>query len=298
MAGLTSQHHTVKTQAHQANNPSGFGLAPPTNPSVPFGMPIQGPSQLMLSAPADYMHSSQRSAADMKILLSSKFQESMQQIMRNFEHRTPDVTVIGELDASHSDFSGVSQHAGAFVSSVTTGKACNSFSVFNANQNSVFNPNVIQSGMGWVAVALPTATDQSIVAVFVHVPNVEAGSIATQTAFYQRIRKALPGRQVDIVMGDTNQGSGGVTPAAVSAAFSSTFVDAADAEGGIQPMDMHEGDFGGTNSTGSNRYDVAVFNSQTRQKIKFEYVSQRTSALSGSMDTAITDHMGIVLEVT
>lgn len=226
-------------------------------------------------------------------MIEDKARQTHQHIYRSMGQAC-DLLVYGEMDANHSDWSQFSGNAGQLVTATSTGKACNSFSVHASNAT---QHTPLGSGMGWIAIK-----SGNVNVVFVHVPNSIAKSRNAATQFYSRINTHLiqSGHgAIDLVMGDTNQSSGGFTPSVVSEATGSRFIDA-QAGSNITPFDSYKRSFGGTNSKGTMKYDVAVYNSNTVSIGNIDYLSQSTPVqhLGESHAAAVTDHMGLMIQVS
>ncbi|MCO1333849.1 hypothetical protein MO867_05800 [Microbulbifer sp. OS29] len=226
-------------------------------------------------------------------MIEGKARQTHQHLYRSLG-QTCDLLVYGEMDGLNQEWSSMQQHAGGLVGSSSTGKACNSFSLHAANTT---QHQVIGSNMGWVAVRTGNVN-----AVFVHVPNSIAKKENEAIAFYRSINNQLiqsGNGPIDLVMGDTNQSSPSFTPSVLSNATGSTFSDAHTGTS-INPSDSYQRSFSGTNSTASKKYDMAAYNTGTISVIKVDYLSQSTpvSVNGTSMAAAITDHMGIFIDVT
>ncbi|WP_444903010.1 hypothetical protein ACJJIU_14550 [Microbulbifer sp. CnH-101-E] len=288
-----SQHFTRVTHNHQAANQSPWLLVMPTAKGLAPHTPLYGPAQLVSQAPVGYMAKGQHSNSQFLTMVEGKARQTHQHLYRSLR-KTCDLLVYGEMDGANSEWSSMQQHAGALVGSSSTGKACNSFSVHAAKTT---QHQVLGSGMGWIAVKTGNVN-----AVFVHVPNSIAKSEGQATLFYQNINKYLLQQghgAIDLVMGDTNQGSNSFTPSVISRATNMIFHDAHPASE-VTPSDSHQRSFSGTNSTASKKYDVAVYNTATINIVNVDYLSQSTAVnIDGvNMAAAVTDHMGIFVDVT
>lgn len=117
--------------------------------------------------------------------------------------------------------------------------------------------------------------------------------------FYQDIASVIlqnGGGVIDVVMGDTNQSSGGVTPEALSKATNLPFANA-HVDNTLSPIDAYNIQVYGTNSSGTKMFDVAVYNTGTVKLKKLCYWSQQAPIGDGSTVAAVTDHMGLAIHV-
>jgi len=258
-------------------------------PTAPVGVspyvPILGPPHLVESAPQGFMKKGAHDNATFLSMVENKARQSLQNLHRAFGGCC-DIIVFGELDSSNTAWSSMEDHAGPRISHADPDKACNCFSVHTSAQTGVHQP--VGSGEGWIAMKC-----YNILVVFVHVPNAIAKSKSACQRFYTDIQNTLlqaGAGAIDLIMGDTNQSSPGFTHTVVSAALNTTFVDAHPASD-IQPFDTLATSFGGTNATGTKKYDVAVYNTSTVTVKGIIYLSQFVSTESGA--AAMTDHMGI-----
>ncbi|WP_445355806.1 hypothetical protein ACJJI5_06110 [Microbulbifer sp. EKSA008] len=281
------------THNHQASNQDRWHLVMPTADGLRPQIPIHGPAQLVAQAPQGFMGKNQHSDAQFLNMIEGKARQTHQHLYRSLG-QTCDLLVYGEMDGSNSEWSSMQQHAGNLVGSNTTGKACNSFSIHAANTT---QHTILGSGMGWTAVR-----SGNINVVFVHVPNSIAKKQSDAISFYRFINnQVIHGGYgtIDLVMGDTNQGTDSFTEDVLSRATGSTFSDA-HSSASIQPSDSYERSFSGTNSTASKKYDVAIYNTSTIRVNQVGYLSQSTPVAvnDASMSAAVTDHMGIFISVT
>ncbi|UTA49315.1 hypothetical protein L1F30_07185 [Simiduia sp. 21SJ11W-1] len=294
IAATNSQRFTRATHNFQAASGTDWRLAMPVaGPQVPPSVPVHGPAQLVGSAPQGHMAKGNHDINSFLSMVEGKARDTHQHLVREFG-RSCDLLVYGEMDASHGDWHGSRVHTGQLVCAVSTGKACNSFSV-HANLSAQHEP--LGYGMGWVAVR-----SGNVNVVFVHVPNSIAKSDDKTVRFYQDINQRLVAAgkgAIDLVMGDTNQGGKDFTRTMVSRAVGSVFANA-HTEKGIAPIDAHNRVFGGTNSNAQQMYDVAVYNTATLSLGRHAYLSQGATVSHGSQNkaAAITDHMGLAVEVT
>ncbi|WP_444946224.1 hypothetical protein ACJJIP_03390 [Microbulbifer sp. VTAC004] len=292
VSASNSQHFTRMTHNHQAANQDRWHLIMPTADGLDPHVPIHGPAQLVAQAPLGYMAKGQHNNAQFLSMIEGKARQTHQHLYRSLG-QTCDLLVYGEMDGANSEWSSMQQHAGGLVGSSSTGKACNSFSVHAANTT---QHQILGSGMGWIAIR-----SGNVNAVFVHVPNSIAKKESESVIFYRNINNLLIQQgygAIDLVMGDTNQGNDSFTPCALSVATGTLFRDA-HTEDEVNPFDSYQRSFTGTNSTASKKYDVAAYNTKTIRVIKVDYISQSTPvSVNGSdMAAAVTDHMGIFIDV-
>lgn len=251
--------------------------------------PVEGPAELINIAPQGAMNKGEHSDTEFAALIGGKMAQLHQGVYRAFGQAC-DLLTIGELDSSHSQWSSLQQTVGSFLYSTDQSKACNCFSVHG---NSHISEVIAESkSAGWIAVKCGT-----VVTVFVHVPNSIAKKAGDSQNFYSKMRDrvAKKGHSIDLIMGDTNQGSDKFTPNVVSAALGGSFKDA-HASSSISPSDFYGKTVSGTNSNATKKYDVVVYNTATIKSIEVQYISQFSP--SGHNAYAVTDHMGVVVKVT
>lgn len=292
-----SQPFTVNTHNRIAQNSDKWMLSMPTADGVAPHLPIQGPDELVRSAPVGAMdrvvHQDKKvpKVDDTGFLrmIEGKARQAHQHIYREFQGAC-DVLVYGELDGAHREWSSMRQNAGSLFAASSAQRACNCFSIHTHNVNSV---TFLGEGEGWIAIK-----SYGVIAVFVHVPNKYAADEDKAASFYDRIRNSLlqaPGSGViDVIMGDTNQPANGFTERVLKAALGLNFADA-HPDTNIMPLDSYKRSFGGTNSTAEKKYDIAVYNTETVSLKRMVYLSQ--CAPQGREAVAVTDHMGIAIEV-
>lgn len=210
---------------------------------------------------------------------------------QNFQRQfaaMPDVMVIGELDMSHPEMVGLVGGEGVAVSSFSARKACQSFTAISQGPLAA-QIKLLKSGTGYVGYSVG-----GLVVVFVHVPNAIAKSRNETETFYFQIAHALnvQGNVIDLVLGDTNQGSFGFTADALNTAFgTSAYRNAVDAPS-VSPIDNWNVTQGGTNSVATRMYDIAVYRSDLVElKQAASYVSQSSGGVTA------TDHCGLAVEV-
>lgn len=293
ISASNSQHFTRMTHNHQAANQDPSHLIMPTADGLDPHTPIYGPAQLVAQAPQGFMAKGQHSNAQFLSMIEGKARQTLQHLYRSLR-QTCDLLVYGEMNGANIEWSSMQQHAGGLVGASSTGKACNSFSVHAANTT---QHQILGSGMGWIAVK-----SGNVNAVFVHVPNSIAKNEREAVFFYRTINNLLIQQghgAIDLVMGDTNQGNDSFTPSALSVATGTFFRDA-HTDDEVTTSDTYQTSFAGTNSTGSKKYDVAVYNTKTIRVAKVDYISQNTPVtVNGvSMAASVTDHMGIFIDVT
>ncbi|WP_444944317.1 hypothetical protein ACJJIK_04260 [Microbulbifer sp. ZKSA006] len=287
------QNFTRATHNHQASNQDRWHLVMPIANSEKPHIPIHGPAQLVAQAPLGFMGKNRHTNTQFLSMVEGKARQTHQHLYRALG-QTCDLLVYGEMNGNNSEWSSMQQHAGNLVGASSTGKACNSFSVHAAN---TAQHKMLGSGMGWIAIKTGNVN-----AVFVHVPNSIAKKQGEATNFYRSINNHLiqgGHGPIDLVMGDTNQGTNSFTASILSKATDTTFSDAHSGTS-IQPSDSYGRSFSGTNSTATKKYDVAVYNTKTVKVAKVDYLSQSTpvSINGANMSAAITDHMGIFINVT
>lgn len=299
-------------------------------PADRHGQPVQGPAALVGMAPVGTISQANVSTANFFEMMKQKVLQNQQAVYRQMKSM-PQVTAFGELDGAHEDFSTMNEYVASDLQGATNVKAaCQNFSVYCANSANV---TCVGTGEGWYAIrylkytvvfvhvpnrlmkskrapaAAPakTASLKGVPHLQVKPPQptpyAKPGPVVETTEdrlvkFYKDIADTIlknGGGVIDIVMGDTNQSSGGVTPNVVSQATNQTFKNAH--EGAINPIDGYNVSVGGTNSKGNKMYDVAVYNANTVKLKKICYWSQLTPFGDGGQVAAVTDHMGLAVEV-
>lgn len=286
ISASNSQHFTRLTQQHLASHQERWMLSLPTAPGISPDIPVHGPAELLASAPKEFMNKGQHSDVSFLTMVSDKARQTHQNLIR--ELGVGDLLVYGELDSSHTDWTPMQNHAGPLNAVSTSVKACNTFSVHSNSSN----VHYLAEGFGWIAMKV-----YNVIAVFVHVPNDIAKDLVKAIAFYQDIQTKVLHKgvgMIDIILGDTNQSNNQFTEQVVSKALGTPFADAHRGNM-IEPADAYQRSFGGTNSTATKKYDVAVYNTATVKVQKLIYLSQATPTQhnGGSRAAAITDHMGI-----
>ena len=286
---MASAHQRFTDQAHDHfastyTKPSALVL--PVGDGTFNPLAVQGPAQLLPFAPEGTMDKSNRDGGEFFDMVSGKFAQLHQNMHREFG-RSYDLLVVGELDGSHPDWHKLQNTTGSFLYASSPSRTCNCFTVYGS---STLN-KVLGEGTGWIAVQCG-----NVVAVFVHVPNSVAKNQTDSRAFYHSIWSQIApmGKQIDIVIGDTNQPSDAFTSTVVSKALNTTFADAQ--SGSLKVMDFHGlNNIQGTNSNGTQKYDVLVYNTSTVKPVKLKYLSQFSPTSSNV--SAVTDHMGMAAEV-
>ena len=305
----TSQLHTRKAQKTLAAKTSKrYSLHFPTTPDLDQpDLAVQGPAQLLPTAPANFMDGKEKKgrkrkhgemektdATDRMLgMFHGKARQIYQMAQREFGQAC-NLLTFGELDARHKSWVDAELAAGKLVHTSVFPKACNCFSLHSAN--SAHTTQFIAEGDGWVA-----ALCNGVRVVFVHVPNSLATNPTKATAFYKKIKTTVlksvgtGGGVIDVVMGDTNQPSALFSPTNISAGLDGKFSDAHPANTTINPVDTHAVTFKGTNSVETKKFDVALYNTATVKKIEVKYFSQLSQVERSA--AAYTDHMGILVRV-
>ncbi|MDG9669297.1 hypothetical protein [Hahella sp. CR1] len=263
-------------------------LAAPTANGASPTIPVFGPPMRLFMEPAGAMNKGSLTVVQFQSLVQGKAREIHQDVIRSIGAPI-DLGVFGEIDGNHSDWNFLKDHFGDLQHAVSTGKACNSFSVYDCAK---LKAEIIGSGDGWIAVK-----KDWINIAFVHVPNAIAKDKARVQQFYRDINQAFMSKGkggLDVVMGDTNQSSRGFTATAISEALDIPFTNAGDSHE-FTTADTHDNLFHGTNSNGKDVYDVAVYNTRSIDFKKFDYISQ--AATSTNSAVAFTDHMGMAISV-
>jgi hypothetical protein len=293
-------------------------------------LPVEGPANLVGTEPPDSLSKTSVSTAGFYEMMKQKVLQNRQGVFREMR-KMPHVTAFGELDGAHSDFADMNEFVvGRMTGASTNKQACQNFSVYCSTG---FNVECVGSGEGWYAIrylgyvvvfvhvpnrlmksaAKKPAKQGPIKGVAAqhqvkpapakpYGKPVASSSSTTRDGlvkFYKNICDTIlknGGGVIDVVMGDTNQSSGGVTPDVVGEATSMPFQNAHGGDA-INPVDGYDVSVGGTNSTGTRMYDVAVYNTATVKMKKICYWSQLAPIGDGSTVAAVTDHMGLAIEV-
>lgn len=292
------------TRMNHSHSQGSFVLEPPRGSAstINSSKVISGPLNKVIIGNDDFysVPRNQFECTDHQLresILASLFSQNLQFIKRNFQGR-PGLMAIGELNAEAKEWEFLEAFIGQRVSNCTTGKACNSFTIYDPTKSSeASNFSVAGKGGGWIVVRY-----EGLTIAFVHVPNSIANNEPKLIAFYNEINRAFFGPTIDIIMGDTNQTTESRSLTAINEVFEGTYVYATPAN--IEPLDTLGEHFGGTNATGSQLYDVAIYNSDLLDEVKGEYLSQRTvislfnteEKVWDKVALAATDHMGMVVE--
>lgn len=297
ISASNSQQLTVDTHNRIAQNSGKWMLSMPTADGVEPHIPIEGPAELVRSAPVGTMDKVVKQGKEVpKVddkrflrMVEGKARQAHQHIYREFQGSC-DVLVYGELDGANSEWSSLQQNAGGLFAASSAQRACNCFSIHTHHANAV---TFLGEGEGWVAIK-----SYGVIAVFVHVPNKYAKDESKAANFYGRIRSSLlqaqDGGIIDVIMGDTNQTRNGFTERVLKAALGQDFADA-HPDTNIVPLDSYKRSFGGTNSTAKKKYDLAVYNTETVALSRMVYLSQ--CAPESREAVAVTDHMGVAIEI-
>lgn len=298
ISASNSQPFTVTTHNRIAADSNRWMFSLPTSDGVEPHIPIHGPANLIAAAPEGTIDRvGQKGKKVPKLddnrflsMVEGKARQVHQNIFRAFQGSC-DVLVFGELDGSHTEWSSMKQNAGNLAVTSAPAKACNCFSIHTPRQQAV---TFLSEGEGWIAIK-----SLGIIAVFVHVPNKYASNERAATDFYRKIKTNLlqlkGGGVIDVIMGDTNQPRSGFTQQVLNAGTGQSFADAY-SNSSVTPFDSYNRSFGGTNSVADKMYDIALYNTATVSLKRTVYLSQCTPWEEQAI--AVTDHMGIAVEVT
>lgn len=330
LAASTERNRLIYPALHDQNfNPNDYPGG--RLPADRHAFPVQGPAALVGMAPVGTVSTANVSTANFFEMMKQKVLQNQQAVYRQMKSM-PQVTAFGELDGAHQDFSTMNEYVASDLSGATNVKAaCQNFSVYCSNGANV---KCVGTGEGWYAIrylqytvvfvhvpnrlmkskkapaaaaakpgVLKGAGAQHQVKPPPPTPYAKPGPVVETTEdrlvkFYKDIADTIlknGGGIIDVVMGDTNQSSGGVTPNVVSQGTNQTFKNAH--EGDISPIDGYNVSVAGTNSKGTKMYDVAVYNANTVKLKKICYWSQLTPFGDGGQVAAVTDHMGLAIEV-
>ncbi|QZH74181.1 MAG: hypothetical protein JY451_10580 [Erythrobacter sp.] len=200
----------------------------------------------------------------------------------------PDIMVCGEIDASHPELSSFVSGSDFSLVPFSDVMHCQSFTAIVPSANSGML-KFLGQGTGWVAYAVGR-----VVTLFVHVPNSFCNDASDLADWYSDINQRILREQqlrIDMVIGDTNQSTLGRTSSALGAKTCSFFANAMNGSSFV-PFDGAGATFGGTNSTQSQMFDVAVYNEQ------FVRVEKGPIYLSPSgTGLTVTDHCGLAVKV-
>lgn len=302
----TNQAHTRKAQKTLSNkSPSAISLRYPVYNDGNPDLAVQGPAELVKTK--DVMDTGETrgrkrkrdemeaDSANQQMLgmFHGKALQIYQLAHREFGQPC-NLLTFGELDANHKSWVDAEKVAGKLVHVSTFPKACNCFSLHSAN--SAHTTKFIAEGDGWVA-----ALCNGLRVVFVHVPNSLATDATKAQKFYTEIKNAVlsnvaaGGGIIDLVMGDTNQPHALFSPTNISAGLGGKFSDGHSSPGAITPVDTYDAKFKGTNSVDTKKFDVAIYNTATVEKIDVRYFSQFSHVAKSA--AAYTDHMGVLVRV-
>ena len=197
----------------------------------------------------------------------------------------PNIMVIGELDASHPDFKKIVMGTNLDITPFPQKKACQSFTAISqGGPGSMISP--LGSGIGFVAYSVMGWN-----VVFVHVPNEFATNADKVEMFYYKIAKGFNGvgKTIHLVLGDTNQKSANFTANVLNSAFGTTAYQTAASKATM--IDTFPSLTMGTNSTGKEMYDVAVYRSDLIDLKQVVYISQSPTGIT------VTDHCGLGVKI-
>lgn len=299
----TSQAHTRKAQNKLAKKTTqSYSLRfPVINDGNTPDVAVHGPAELLPTAPANFMDGGRKRKYDdmeaddstgrMLGMFHGKALQIYQLAQREFGQAC-NLLTFGELDAKHKSWVDAEKVAGKLVHVSVFPKACNCFSLHSAN--SANTTKFIAEGDGWVA-----AVCNGVRVVFVHVPNSLAADSAKAQTFYQDIKNTVltstGGGIIDLVVGDTNQPNALFSPINISAGLDGKFSDGHPSKNNISPVDTYDVKFKGTNSVDTKKFDVAIYNTATVEKIDVRYFSQLSHVAKSA--AAYTDHMGVLVRV-
>ncbi|MFC6980169.1 hypothetical protein [Microbulbifer taiwanensis] len=144
ISASNSQGFTIDTHNRIAQNSDNWMLSMPTAEGVEPHLPIQGPAELVRSAPVGTMDKVVKQGKkvpkvdDKRFLrmVEGKARQAHQHIYREFQGSC-DVLVYGELDGSNSEWSSMQQNAGSLFAASSVQRACNCFSIHTHNANSI-----------------------------------------------------------------------------------------------------------------------------------------------------------------
>jgi hypothetical protein len=271
-SSMSNQRFTKSTNSNAMDTGSDV-LQFPTD-SQNLNLPIEGPANLV---PINPFSSTQHSV--------SLFGDHLSQVYQHFFRAiggAPDIMVLGEMDSSHNDFSMMVNGKDLVQTSFANKKACQSFSaIYSGTQ-----VKELTSGVGYVVFSV-----FGLNVVFVHVPNEFATNLQKMVDFYFGIAKDVhsKGGVIHVVLGDTNQRQVNFTADVMNKTFSvKSYVTASETAVLVDTWPPLET---GTNSTGKQMYDVAVYRSDLLDLKKFVYISQSSTSFT------VTDHCGMGIHV-
>lgn len=105
-----SQQFTIKTHDHSAQSSEPWMLQLPTADGVAPNVPIHGPAQLLPTAPEGTMDKGKQTDASFLSMVEGKALQIHQNSIRSFP-RPCDLLVLGELDATHTDWASMKSKA-------------------------------------------------------------------------------------------------------------------------------------------------------------------------------------------
>ncbi len=277
LASISNQTFTKNTNAH-ATARGDQALVLPHNASD-LTSPVHGPAHLR---PVE-----NPSGPPTMTTFGAQISLAFQNFYRSLG-AMPDIMVVGELDTSHPDFTGMVAGPGISSTAHPAKKACQSFTAIS--QNAVASGiSVLQNGEGYVAYAVGKLT-----AVFVHVPNRIATNASETVKFYLNIAGSLGGNSkiIDLIIGDTNQPSFNFSAQVLNQAFGTNAYVNASSQADIVRFDSWNVPAGGTNSVGTKVYDIAVYRSDINILRQGPvYISQSSGAVT------VTDHCGLAVTI-
>ena len=278
LASIKMQRFTKKTNQRVTTHHH-EALVLPHN-SQDLATPLQGPAN---KVPIAELESTSHTVE----VFGSQIALSWQNFQRELS-AMPDIMVIGELNLSDPSLVNMVNGAGVTIKSFEAKKACQSFTAVSQGALAA-QIKPLQSGTGYVGYSVG-----GLVVVFVHVPNAIARSKNATEAFYYKVAHHLNthGHIIDLVIGDTNQGSFNFTANALNIAFRThAYTNATDLPS-VSPIDNFNVTQGGTNSVATKMYDIAVYRSDT------VVLKQATAYLSQSSGgVTVTDHCGLAVEI-
>ena len=295
LAATSLQRFTMETNEYVTGK-GHMALVLPHNAGS-LAVPIQGPANLVPIQPIqpsgagasakgkpgpadDRGRNRQKTEGQTVHVFGSQISLLWQNFYREFG-MMPSLMVCGEFDSSHADFEGVVGTEHVTVQAVPAAKACQSFTAISQNEVAA---RCRGSGEGYVVYSLA-----GLNIAFVHVPNKIARDKAATIAFYTHIAQFVlgSGQIIHLVIGDTNQSSAHFTMQALNAAFSCDAYKNAQDGKTITKIDNYHVTERGTNSKGTELYDVAVYRSDLVSVKSVAYLSQSSSAIT------VTDHCGL-----
>ncbi|HEY4251403.1 MAG TPA: hypothetical protein VGM87_09380 [Roseomonas sp.] len=277
LASISSQNFTRQTNAHATGQGHQALVLP--HISGHLTSPVEGPAHLR---PVESL-SGPQTVTTFGAQVSLAFQNFYRSL-----GSMPDIMVVGELDTSHPDFTGMVGGTGVSTTAHPSKKACQSFTAIS--QNAVASGiSFLDSGEGYVVYAVG-----ALVVVFVHVPNRIATKSDQTAQFYLDIAGSLGGKAkyIDLIIGDTNQPSFNFSAQVLNQAFNTNAYVNASSQANVSRYDSWNVPAGGTNSVGTKVYDIAVYRSDINiLRHSPVYISQSAGAVT------VTDHCGLALSI-